>query len=258
MSPRAAASYATFRDSPSTLPAFGTVVVGGVRISRTCSAVIAVTVLQLLNRFEDALLYLTLRVVNRFDFALFVPYDPVMANSLKSMFPALGRILNVSPDALYAYQRAFVAAGILDSTPGRGPGSGVRASPETVAQFLIGLLTNASAEENAGLARSLGNARSAHGECPLTGAKRFRDALARVLASKALAGRVREVVLGVTQGQAFIRYDGTPASEGPERWAADRPKSSLFVGTSPKRTPLQFTALIPSDTLLSLAKETSQ
>lgn len=181
-----------------------------------------------------------------------------MANSLKSMFPALGRILDVSPAALYAYQRAFVTAGILDATPGRGPGSGVRASPETVAQFLIGLLTNASIEENVPLARSLGNARSTYGQCPLTGAKRFKDALANVLGSEAQAKRVRLVELGVTIGQAAIEYDGTPASAGPEKWAADRPKSSGFVGTSPKRSPLHFNASIPADTLLAIAKETSR
>jgi hypothetical protein len=181
-----------------------------------------------------------------------------MANSLKSMFPKLGRIFDVSPDALYAYQRAFVAAGILDSTPGRGPGSGVRASPETVAQFLIGLLTNASVEENVHHARSLGNARSADGECRLTGAKRFKDALAAVLANETIAGRVREVLVGVTLAQAFIRYDGAQCTEGPEKYAADSPKSSVFVGTSPKRHPLLFQASIPSNTLLSLAKEISQ
>jgi hypothetical protein len=181
-----------------------------------------------------------------------------MASSLKSMFPALGRVLKMSPDALYAYQRAFVAQGILDSTPGRGPGSGVRASPETVAQFMIGLLTNASMEENAGLARSLANARSSDGECPLTGAKRFKDALACVLGSEALAARVRLMELGVTSGEAAIQYDGTPASAGPERWAADRPKSSIFGGTSSKHSPFYFNATIHADTLLSLAKETSR
>jgi hypothetical protein len=66
------------------------------------------------------------------------------------------------------------------------------------------------------------------------------------------------VVLGVTHGQAFIRYDGALATDGPKKYAADPHKSSVFVGTSPKRSPLQFTASIPSDTLLSLAKETSQ
>jgi hypothetical protein len=177
-----------------------------------------------------------------------------MANSLKSMFPAMGRILDVSPDALYGCQRAFVAAGILQSTPGRGPGSGVRGSPETVAQFMIGMLTRASMEENVHLAKALGNARSADGKCPLTGATKFKDALTAVLASEALAMRVRQVLIGVTLCQAFIRYDGAPLTEGPEAWAADRPKSSVFAGTSPKRSPLRFEASIPDDTLLSLAR----
>jgi hypothetical protein len=187
-----------------------------------------------------------------------------MANSLKSLFPAMGRILDLTPDALYAYQRAFVAAGILDATPGRGPGSGVRADPDAVAQFLIGLLTRASMEENISLARSLGNAKSVDGQCPLTGAKRFKDALACVLANEALASRVNEVLIGVTLCQALILYDGAKSTPPPysEEFSAQRAaypvKSSIFVGTSKNRNPLRFQASIPSDTLLSLAKEISQ
>jgi hypothetical protein len=187
-----------------------------------------------------------------------------MANSLKSLFPAMALILDVSPDALYAYQRAFVAAGILDSTPGRGPGSGVRAGPDAVAQFLIGLITNASTEENVPLARSLGNAKSADGQCPLTGVKRFKDALACVLADEALASRVNEVLIGVTLCQAFIRYDGAKFTgiPSPEEFFAQRDahpyKSSVFVGTSKKQSPLVFVTSIPAGTLLSLAKEISR
>jgi hypothetical protein len=184
-----------------------------------------------------------------------------MTKSLKSMFPALGRILDMTPDQLYAYQRAFVAAGILDSTPGRGPGSGVRAGPNTVAQFLIGLITHASTAENVPLARSLGNAR---GECLLTGATRFKDALAGILASEALAGRVNVVPIGVTLGQAFIRYDGAKFTQipTPEEYAAQtaaKPfKSSVFVGTRKTRSALHFDATIPSETLVSLARVLAQ
>jgi hypothetical protein len=184
-----------------------------------------------------------------------------MTKSLKSMFPALGRILDMTPDQLYAYQRAFVAAGILDSTPGRGPGSGVRAGPDTVAQFLIGLITNASAVENVPLARSLGNAR---GECLLTGATRFKDALARLMADEALAGRVNDVPIGVTLGTASIRYDGAKFTQipTPEEYAAQtaaKPfKSSVFVGTRKTRSALHFEASIPSETLLSVARVLAQ
>ena len=111
-----------------------------------------------------------------------------------SEIPALGRILDVPPAALY---RISAHSSPRKSwTPNRGPGSGARASPETVAQFLIGLLTNASAEENVGFARSIGNARSANCECPLTGAKKLKDALAAVLTNEAQAKRVRLVELG--------------------------------------------------------------
>lgn len=180
-----------------------------------------------------------------------------MASSLKALFPALSPLLGLSPDALYARQRAFVAAGVLKATPGRGPGSGVRASPETLAEFLIAMATHASTEENVSLALALAKARSAHGTCPLTGARMFQDALARILAREPLARRVREISIGVTLSQAFIRYDGAPWASLPERQNADPHKSSVFVGKAAKRGGLSFTASISADILLSLAREVS-
>lgn len=180
-----------------------------------------------------------------------------MANSLKSHFPALAPILGVSPDALYARQRTFVAAGLVTATPGRGPGSGVRASPETLAEFLVAMLTHATMEENIHLARNLGKARSARGTCPLTGASRFKDALARILTSEELASRIREVVVGGALAQAFIRYDGAELSQGPEKYAADPFKSSVFVGKSTDGPGFRFSASMPGEMLVSLAKEIS-
>jgi hypothetical protein len=129
-----------------------------------------------------------------------------MANSLKATFPALSRIIGYTPAALYARQRTFVDAGILKSTPGRGPGSGVRASPEALAGFLIGIVTHASLAENVPFAKGIARA-TPGGKCRLTGATTFEGALAAILSDKALVGRVNQVRIVINGGLVDIKYD---------------------------------------------------
>ena len=50
--------------------------------------------------------------------------------------------------------------------PAKVQEAATEASPATVAQFLIGLITQASMEENVSLARTLANARATEGNCP--------------------------------------------------------------------------------------------
>src|SRR5215211_344378 len=65
---------------------------------------------------------------------------PVMI-SLKAFLPVMSEQLGRSPAALYERQRALVRLGILSApTNGRGPGSGVRATPETVLPILLSVL----------------------------------------------------------------------------------------------------------------------
>jgi hypothetical protein len=185
-----------------------------------------------------------------------------MTNSLNAMFPVLGRILGETPDALRAHQRAFVRAGLLESIPGKGPGSGVRASPETLAEFLIGMLTNASIAANVPVAKAFGNARRLHhGKCPLTDAIKFKDALARLLTSEQLARRVSNVSLVTLPGYAAIYYDEPPGEDGvegstaPPRSGHIHIKSSIFFTPgAPSRGGLSFQGLIPRQTLMSLVK----
>ena len=175
-----------------------------------------------------------------------------MANSLKALLPAVGRILDETPDSLYASQRAFVRGGLLESVSGRGPGSGTPASPEAMAHFLIGICCHASRAEFARLAKGIARARSADGLCLFTGAKTFADALAAVLADEALTRRVLNVDIATTYGYAIIRYDGAKVQEGPEAFSKNPPKSTVFGG-APRREGLQFSALVPGEIILKLA-----
>ncbi|MCA1533860.1 hypothetical protein I6F21_14960 [Bradyrhizobium sp. NBAIM03] len=76
-------------------------------------------------------------------------------SSLKTFLHDISGRLRMSPAALYERQRELVRHGLLPVREGRGPGSGVPLTPETVATFLIGLLATDSltdlAERTAGL-----------------------------------------------------------------------------------------------------------
>ena len=164
-----------------------------------------------------------------------------MTRSLKSCIPELAPILDQSEAALYERQRALVREGLIKSRPGHGRGSGVEASPETMAILLIGVLSSLSLSEAGPRARRMAAAR---GEvCGLTGADRFKDALTQILTDESLAKRVREIVVGVTLNQAIIRYDKT--------------ESSVFVGErtrKPQQLGVQFVAHIPGKALQKIAK----
>jgi hypothetical protein len=175
-----------------------------------------------------------------------------MASSLKATFPALSRIVGYTPASLYARQRLFVDAGLLESTPGRGPGSGVKASPSALSEFLIALMAQATLDEDTSFAKGIAKAKAIGGKCPLTGASTFKEAFATVLSDKALVRRVNDVRI-VTSGSlpngglAEIKYDGTSLS--------------TFRGKTVDTTGLMIHVTISSDTLRDLAdvlKETDQ
>jgi hypothetical protein len=131
-----------------------------------------------------------------------------MPQSLKSCIPDLARVLNETPDALYERVRALDREGLLVSVPGKGPGSGVRATPESVAMLLIGLLASVSLTEVGTLARSFSRAVPIDSECPLTGAKSFHAALTRIFSDVSVAERVSEIAVRVNAGQSGIAFDG--------------------------------------------------
>src|SRR5438874_6677306 len=59
---------------------------------------------------------------------------------LKSFLQGIAPILGVSSAALYERQRALVNVGVLETTTGRGPGSGVPFTADNFAAILISLL----------------------------------------------------------------------------------------------------------------------
>src|SRR4051812_46787232 len=63
-------------------------------------------------------------------------------SSLKSFLYVIADSVGQSPAALYERQRVLVRHGLLPVREGRGPGSGVPLTAETLATFLIGLLVS--------------------------------------------------------------------------------------------------------------------
>jgi hypothetical protein len=144
--------------------------------------------------------------------------------SLKSLIPALARQLDMKPAAIYERQRALVRAGLLEMQPGRGPGSGVLASPESVAMLLISLVATANLSEVERQTQVVANLKSRNKRCPLTGQRTFAHALTDVLLYDALAKRTSffYVERGGPDLDATLAYYDNPTKpeHGPVRHSA--------------------------------------
>jgi hypothetical protein len=71
----------------------------------------------------------------------------LMMASLKAFLPTLAPILATTPDALYSRQRALINLGLLATRKGRGPGSGVELSADSLAVLLIACLCSETLAE---------------------------------------------------------------------------------------------------------------
>jgi hypothetical protein len=128
--------------------------------------------------------------------------------SLQGCLPDIAEVLSVNRTTLYERQRALVREGLLEALPGRGRGSGVRATPESVAMLSIGMLSSVSLADVGPLARSFGSSASITSKCPLTGARTFHGALSRILSDDSIAKRVNGISVRVNAGHAAIGFDG--------------------------------------------------
>jgi hypothetical protein len=129
-----------------------------------------------------------------------------MTASLKTHLAKLARTLNLGEATLYERQRALVREGMLESLPGQGRGSGVRATPDTLALVLIALLSSVSLTDAAPLTKEVARAKPASGKCPLTGATTFRDAVAKILSDPNLLAKVKRISVTGLRGTAEISY----------------------------------------------------
>jgi hypothetical protein len=113
--------------------------------------------------------------------------------SLKALIPELAKALELTPAVIYERQRALVRAGLLDAKPGHGPGSGVRATPESLAMLLIAILAPGGLSETAAQSKAIAKLKSDTGQCAVTGKNSFAAALVAVLADENLANGVDRI-----------------------------------------------------------------
>jgi hypothetical protein len=108
--------------------------------------------------------------------------------SLKSYCGPLSKILDLTPDALYERQRALVRSGYLTGAlAGKGPGSGIRATPVNVAKLIMSALATDGLSDIDDKTRKLAAVRPADGKCPFTSEVRFHNALEKILSDPEMA-----------------------------------------------------------------------
>jgi hypothetical protein len=127
--------------------------------------------------------------------------------SLKRYTPILADYLDLTSDALYERQRVLVRLNLLEAPSGRGPGSGIRATPSAVSQIIVAVLATDSLSEIDLKARGLGNGRAENKVCPLTGRNDFLGALESILTSEVLAKKVTSIEVERSTLKATIYFN---------------------------------------------------
>lgn len=163
--------------------------------------------------------------------------------SLKAFAPHLARILGTTPATLYERQRVLVGEELLDARKGRGPGTGVRATAESVALLLIATLATENVADAATRTRAVAEAITPGG-CKFTKQDTFLSALTEILLNEALAGRVRYVSVSRTSDHARIGYEAKSSEKGK--------RSQFFRGSN--NTPVQISATLDGTIIRQVAK----
>jgi hypothetical protein len=132
--------------------------------------------------------------------------------SLKAFVPRLSDLLNVSPDGLYERQRAMVGAKLLTGLSGRGPGRGVRATPESVAMLLIAVMATDGISDLEARVRELAALRSEPLEY-FGRARTFKAAITNILGSDESAALVKKIRVFRTYRAASIDLNLPPSDE---------------------------------------------
>ena len=133
--------------------------------------------------------------------------------SLKSLIRHVSAFTGMSEAAVYERQRALVRAGLLKTERGRGPGSGVRGTPESVALLLISLLATGNLSEAGVSTRIFANLENKEGSCPLTGKRTFAEAVTAILASKELAQKITAINVSQEIRETEIAYRVSSSSK---------------------------------------------
>jgi len=188
-----------------------------------------------------------------------------MAPALKTVIPALAAALSAPESMLYERQRALVREGLLKSRPGHGRGSGVQATPDSIAMLVVGILASVGLSKAGPRARAMAGSKVGEAlvdtggpkECRFTGQVRFVDALARILADEQLVARVRMIEVGVTRGWARIVYQPPRRATSDESFFYGRREDPPHDLGDASLDGLQITVGISGETTKKIAKVVS-
>ena len=135
--------------------------------------------------------------------------------SLKAFIPELGELVGMTRFALYERLRVLARAGLLKAVPGHGAGTGVRATPQTVATLLVAILSTDDLADTAERAKTFAGLKSSD-PCRLTGKTRFVDAVAEVLRLKldATVGVGRRDQVATIFDRDGVSHFGKPLPKG--------------------------------------------
>ena len=200
--------------------------------------------------------------------------------SLKGYSTFLSEYLGLTPLAVYERQRALVRLGLLPEA-GRGPNSGVRATPVTTTPLLVTALVTDNLSEVDERVKRLLNAKPSETErrleryredtanadsaerqwkalgravpvkrplrpdsvqCSITGASTFKAAISSVLGSRELASQVREITVNRTELTGTILATDERVSE------FGKPKLS-------RRPVLNVWSRLPGEVVLRIASD---
>jgi hypothetical protein len=159
------------------------------------------------------------------------------------LLPEVARILGESETTLYERMRALVREGLLEAAPGHGRGSGVRASPESMAMLVIGMLATAAWSETGPAARALAEAVPRDIFGGRSNKPSFKDELTRIFADESLASQV-ERILFESSGWAIIVSNID----------ADAFMGGAFMSGPAKSGGLQRDSKLTGEAVLALAK----
>jgi DNA-binding IscR family transcriptional regulator len=157
-------------------------------------------------------------------------------SSLNRLITHVSAMTGLSEAAVYERQRALVRAGLLKTERGRGPGSGVRGTPESMTLLLISLLATGNLSNAGPSTRIFADLENKDGFCPLTGKRTFAEAVTAILASKELAQGVIAINVSREIRETQITYRD-PSKGG------SMPSSSKFgLAGQPEETGLSLSA----------------
>ncbi|MGX9426946.1 MULTISPECIES: hypothetical protein [Bradyrhizobium] len=158
--------------------------------------------------------------------------------SLKSYCGFLSVIIGLTPDALYERQRVLVRAGALsNAVAGKGPGSGIRATPGNVSKLLLSVLASDTLSEIPTRTRELAGLKSVAGKCPITSEARFQKAFENLLSNRTQAESVLRIDVKRMSGTAQIMFKRSDAQVVASKFGADTERHTGMA--------LQITATIP-------------